>query len=96
MLLTRGPTLRTAALGDGCYCMPFIQARMVTAVGCTKSRVVPVVLHPPVKKKLKRALGQQGLEKEAELWGLCPHPSPPVPITYIANWTLGARGHQET
>lgn len=50
---------------------------------------------PPVKKKLKRALGQQGLEKEAELWGLCPHPSPPVPITYIANWTLGARGHQE-
>lgn len=36
-----------------------------------------------------------GLRREAELGGLCSHPSPPAFITYLAHWTLGTRRHQE-
>ena len=76
----------------GAIVCPILQMKMVTAVRYTKSRVVP---DSSLKWKNKCASGQRSLEKEAEPWELCPHPSPPAPITHLANWTLGARGHQE-
>lgn len=73
---------------DAIVC-PITQMRLHTAVGYTKSRVVS---GSSLKwRHHKCGSGQQGLEKEADFWGLCLNPSP-APITYLANWTLDDKG----
>lgn len=52
--------MRTTALGDGYYCIPILQMRMVPAVGHKNIKSGARFLSP-VKKSLKCALSQQGL-----------------------------------